>query len=182
MSLGWKFRRTARASDHKSRAGRGRTRSVDRSRHGLGSGSPGPGTVAASPCHAATTPDLLRHPGHPDQHLAAEAGSPGSMAMFELNWASFEPTQGVFSASYLATMKSELAAYQAAGMKVTLGLGLQTPRRGCLKLADSRYVDQNGTTSAEANFVFSPAVRTAAASYLALINAASRCRASTPSG
>jgi hypothetical protein len=46
------------------------------------------------------------------------------MAMFELNWASFEPTPGATSASYLATMRSYLQAYQTAGQRVTLGLGL----------------------------------------------------------
>ena len=47
--------------------------------------------------------------------VAAEAGSSDvSVAMFEFDWASFEPSPGVFSASYLATMKSELAAYQAS--------------------------------------------------------------------
>jgi hypothetical protein len=59
--------------------------------------------------------------------IAAETGSPVSGAMLEFNWASFEPTKGTLSASYLATMKSYLHAYQAAGMKVTLGLGLQNP-------------------------------------------------------
>ena len=66
---------------------------------------------------------------------AAEAGSSDvSMAMLEFNWGAFEPSPGVFSASYLATMKSELAAYQAAGMKVTLGLGLQNPPAWVLSL------------------------------------------------
>jgi len=41
------------------------------------------------------------------------------MAMFELNWSSFEPTQGTVSSSYLATMKYELASYQVAGQKPT---------------------------------------------------------------
>jgi hypothetical protein len=99
--------------------------------------------------------------------IAAEAGSSDvSMAMLEYNWASFEPSPGVFSASYLATMKSELAAYQAAGMKVTLGLGLQNPPSWALALSDGRYIDQTGAKSTEANFVFSAAVRTAAAAYL----------------
>jgi hypothetical protein len=99
--------------------------------------------------------------------IAAEAGSSDvSMAMFEYNWASFEPSPGVFNASYLATMKSELAAYKAAGMKVTIGLGLQNPPAWVLKLADGTYVDQTGAHSAEANFVFSAAVRQAAAAYL----------------
>ena len=92
--------------------------------------------------------------------------------MFEYNWASFEPTQGVLSSSYLATMKYELASYQAAGQKVTLGLGLQNPPSWVFSLANSRYVDQNGSTSPEANFVFSQAVRSAAAQYLSLVAAA----------
>ena len=44
---------------------------------------------------------------------AATEGKAGIMAMFEFNWASFEPTQGVLSPSYLATMKSELASYHS---------------------------------------------------------------------
>jgi hypothetical protein len=99
--------------------------------------------------------------------VAAEAGSSDvSMAMLEYNWASFEPSPGVFNASYLATMKSELAAYQAAGMKVTLGLGLQNAPSWVLALSDGHYIDQTGAKSTEANFVFSAAVRTAAAAYL----------------
>ena len=100
---------------------------------------------------------------------AATEGKTGIMAMFEYNWASFEPTQGVLSPSYLATMKYELASYQAAGQKVTLGLGLQNPPSWVYNLPDSKYVDQNGNTSTEANVVFSQAVRTAAAQYLSLV-------------
>ena len=103
---------------------------------------------------------------------AVTEGKANVMAMFEFNWASFEPTQGVLSSSYLATMKSELASYQAAGQKVTLGLGLQNPPSWVFNLANSKYIDQNGNTSTEANFVFSQAVRTAAASYLSLVAAA----------
>jgi hypothetical protein len=99
----------------------------------------------------------------------AKAGVP--MAMFELNWASFEPTKGVVSASYLATMKSFLAAYQAAGMKVTLGLGTQNPPAWVSSLPDSTYADQNGNTSGEADFVYSQAVRQAAAGYFSLVAA-----------
>jgi hypothetical protein len=99
--------------------------------------------------------------------VAAEASSSDvSMAMFEYNWASFEPSPGVFSSSYLATMKSELAAYRAAGMKVTLGLGLQNPPAWVLALSNGTYVNQSGAHSTEANFVFSAAVRQAAAAYL----------------
>ena len=116
------------------------------------------GLVIALNAHAAPAPTAW---GTLDTQTssAATEGKAGIMAMFEYNWASFEPTQGVLSSSYLATMKYELASYQAAGQKVTLGLGLQNPPSWVFSLANSRYVDQNGSTSAEANFVFSQAVR-----------------------
>jgi len=63
-------------------------------------------------------------------------------------------------------MKSELAAYQAAGMKVTLGLGLQNAPSWVLALSNGTYIDQTGAHSTEANFVYSAAVRQAAAGYL----------------
>jgi F5/8 type C domain len=120
--------------------------------------------------HAATTPGIIYGTLDTQTATAATESQAGvKMAMFELNWSSFEPTQGVVSASYLATMKSELAAYQAAGQQVTLGLGLQNPPSWVLSLPDATYVDQDGDVSTEANFVFSQAVRTAAASYLALV-------------
>jgi hypothetical protein len=104
--------------------------------------------------------------------VAAEAGSSDvSVAMFEFDWESFEPSQGVFSSSYLATMEGYLQAYQAAGMKVTLGLGLEDPPSWVFSLPDATYVNQYGAQSNEANFVFSAAVRRAAAGYLAQIAA-----------
>ena len=118
--------------------------------------------------HAAPAPlwgTLDTQPGN----AAAEYKAGVKMAMFEFNWASFEPQSGVLSASYLATMKSYLSSFQAAGQQVTLGLGLQNPPSWVFSLPNSRYVDQNGDTSTEANFVFSQAVRTAAAGYLALV-------------
>src|ERR1700733_13030953 len=99
--------------------------------------------------------------------VAAEAGSSDvSVAMFEFDWASFEPSPGVFNSSYAATMESYLQAYQAAGMKVTLGLGLEDPPSWVFSLPDAAYVNQFGGQSNEANFVFSAAVRQAAAGYL----------------
>ena len=89
-----------------------------------------------------------------------------TMAMFEFNWASFEPAKGVFSASYLATMKYELAAYRAAGMRVTLGLGTQNAPSWVFSLANSTYIDQDGKVSTEADWIFSAAVRSAAVTYL----------------
>ncbi len=89
-----------------------------------------------------------------------------TMAMFEFDWASFEPAKGLFSASYLASMKDELAAYQAAGMRVTLGLGTQNAPSWVFSLANSTYTDQDGNVSTEADWVFSAAVRSAAVTYM----------------
>jgi F5/8 type C domain len=124
--------------------------------------------VAGLQAHASpATPTLFGTLDTQPATIAAEAGSSDvSMAMLEYNWASFEPSPGVINASYLATMKSELAAYKAAGMKVTLGLGLQNPPAWVLALSNGTYVDQTGAHSTEANFVFSAAVRQAAAAYL----------------
>jgi hypothetical protein len=94
-----------------------------------------------------------------------------SVAMFELNWASFEPSEGVFNAAYMATMRSYLKAFRAAGMRVTLGLGLEDTPSWVFALPDSRYVNEDGNSSGEADFVFSAAVRQAAAAYLARVAA-----------
>ena len=94
------------------------------------------------------------------------------VAMFELAWNSFEPTRGTVSASYLATMKSELAAYRAAGQQVTLGLGMENTPAWVFALPDSTYTDQKGNVWAgNADLVYSAAVRTAAAQYLSLVAA-----------
>jgi len=53
-----------------------------------------------------------------------------SVAMFELNWASFEPSAGVFNAAYMATMRSYLQAFRAAGMRVTSAWAWRTRHRG----------------------------------------------------
>ncbi len=103
---------------------------------------------------------------------ATEAAAGVGMAMFEFNWAAYEPAQGKFTASYLTAMKAELKAYQAAGMKVTLGLGLQDPPAWALALANGTYIDQTGAPAAgAADLVFSASVRSAVATYLGAINA-----------
>ena len=95
-----------------------------------------------------------------------------SVAMFELNWASFEPTQGQFDASYISGMKAFLTSYLATGMQVTLGLGLDDPPSWVFSLPDGNYVNESGAQASEADFVFSQAVRQAAAVYLQQVAAA----------
>jgi hypothetical protein len=129
--------------------------------------------ASASTASTASTPAITwgtldSQPGH----AAAEHAAGVTGAMTEFSWASFEPAPGVLSASYLATMKSILAAYTAAGQHVTLGLGLEDPPAWVLKLPDAAYTDNTGAvTPGTADLVHSAAVRSAAATYLALIAA-----------
>ena len=70
-------------------------------------------------------------------HAAAEGHAGVTMGMLEFNWGSFEPSRGTLSSSYLGTMQSELAAYQAGGQRVTLALGLYDPPSWVFNLANS---------------------------------------------
>ncbi len=128
--------------------------------------------LAPAAAHAATGP-IWGTLDTQTSTAATEAAAGVGMAMFEFNWAAYEPAQGKYAASYLTAMKAQLAAYQAAGMKVTLGLGLQDPPAWALALANGTYIDQTGTPApGAADLVFSAAVRTAVAAYLAKINTA----------
>jgi len=119
-------------------------------------------TAAASPIRYGT---LDSYPNH----AAAEHAAGITAAMFEFNWSAFEPSPGVFDPSYLATMRRHLATYQAAGQQITVGLGLEDTPGWVKALPDASYVDEHGDTSAETDFVYSAAVRTAAAGYLTQI-------------
>src|ERR1700684_298231 len=127
--------------------------------------------LAPAAAHAATAP-IWGTLDTQTTTAATEAAAGVGMAMFEFNWAAYEPTQGKYAASSMTAMKAQLAASQAAGMKVTLGLGLQDPPAWALALANGTYIDQTGAAAAgAADLVFSAAVRTAVAAYLAAINA-----------
>jgi hypothetical protein len=101
------------------------------------------------------------------QTAADESAAGVKVAMMELNWSKYEPSPGVFSISYENEMKGRLAALKAAGMKVTLGLGLHYTPTWVKNLPAGKLVDQNGKISNEANFVFNNTIRTKAADYLA---------------
>jgi len=96
------------------------------------------------------------------QDAAVENKAGVKMAMFELNWGSFETSNGKFSASYVSYMQNQLAQLQAAGQKITLGLGSHEPPAWVLKLANATYIDQYRNVSTEADWVYSAAVRAAA--------------------
>jgi hypothetical protein len=104
--------------------------------------------------------------------ISADKQAGVSVAMFELDWASFEPEQGQFDASYIAGLESLLTSFRNAGMHVTLGLGLEDPPSWVFSLPDGNYVNESGATASEADFVYSEPVRQAAALYLKKVAAA----------
>jgi hypothetical protein len=137
--------------------------------HSQSSVSLSPGQVSA----AAT--DLSPLFGTLDTQVASisadkQAGS--SVAMFELNWSSFEPQQGQFDASYIAGLESFLTSFRNAGMLVTLGLGLDEPPSWVFSLPDGNYVNESGAQASEADLVFSEPVRQAVTLYLQQVAAA----------
>jgi hypothetical protein len=127
--------------------------------------------LGTAPAQAATTPVLYGTLVTLTGHAAAEDKAGVTMAMMELNWAAFEPASGTIDPNYVASVKTQLKAYQAAGMKVTLSLGLAATPGWVFNLANATYTDQNGNHSTEADFVYSAAVRQAAAGYMSFVAA-----------
>ena len=123
--------------------------------------------TAGGSAHASTQPLIFGTLDTSGSTAAQEYASGVSAGMLELDWASYEPEQGVFDPSYVESIQAWLDQLQQAGMKVTLGLGLQNPPSWIFELPDSTYVDQNGNASTEANFVFNEAIRQQADLYLA---------------
>ena len=109
---------------------------------------------------------------NPD-HAAEESAGGIKVAMMELNWNNYEPSRGAFNLTYENQMKTRLAKLKAAGMKVTLGLGLHFTPEWVKDQPDGRFVAQDGTVSAEANLVFNHNIRVLAQEYLTRANA--RC-------
>jgi hypothetical protein len=128
-------------------------------------------SLAAGPAHAATTPVIYGTLDTQTGTAVTEAKNGVTMAMLEIDWSAFQPAKGTTDPNYVASVKAELKAFQAAGMKVTLALGMADPPDWVFGLANSTYTDQNGNVAGEADFVYSQAVRQAAASYMSLVNA-----------
>ncbi|SHG28555.1 hypothetical protein SAMN05443575_1918 [Jatrophihabitans endophyticus] len=105
---------------------------------------------------------LVTHSGTAGQE--SQAGL--KMAMLEVSWRSLLPRQGQVDSGYATGLVKQLKAFQAAGMRVTLGLGLHYTPAWVLALAGSRLVDQTGTVSAQADLVFNQTVRDLAVDYL----------------
>lgn len=114
-----------------------------------GTSYPGLGTLGTSPVRA-----------------KSEAAAGVRSAMMEVSWRDWEPRNGQFDAGYEREMRERLAALRAAGLRVTLGLGLHFTPDWVKAMPNARLMDQNGRVSSGADFVFSDGVRAQAWDYL----------------
>jgi Beta-galactosidase len=157
---------------------------------GSGSNSPAAESGRPSPSAGASSPVIgtaTANPGGPvagtgvppfafgtletqAQHASEEAVKGVTVAMMELNWAAYEPAEGRFDDGYARRSRDRLMALRAAGMRVTLGLGLHYTPDWIFRYPDSRFVDQRGAQSSALNLVFNQRLRLKAERYLARVD------------
>ena len=130
--------------------------------------------IVAPAAGAATAPLAIGTLGTNPDHAGEESAAGVKVAMMELNWGKYETSRGVFNVTYENQMKTRLAQLKAAGMKVTLGLGLHFTPDWVKNQPGGRFVAQDGTVSAEANLVFNNNLRVLAQEYFVRANAALR--------
>lgn len=97
---------------------------------------------------------------------ASESAAGVKVAMIELNWRAYEPQPGVFDPYYVTQIQSQVRSLKAAGVRITLGLGLHFTPSWVLSQAGSRFIDQYGNQSAQADLVFNATVRAQATEFL----------------
>lgn len=130
-------------------------------------------SAAASATTPATTPaaPFLATLGTRPDTAAAESAAGVKVGMVELNWNKYEPQRGVYDTVYVGMIRQRIAAMKAAGMRVTLGVGLHFAPAWALAMTNSRLVDQHGTRSSELNLVFNVQMRYEANHYFDRIDA-----------
>lgn len=110
--------------------------------------------------------------------LAAEAAAGVGTKVVRVSWKDAEPAKGVFRSDYVAAKRREIAAIDAAGMDITLDLGLQDAPAWIHDEPDSYLVNQfgerwtsgtdgdEGIDKGDANLIFNDDLRTLAAEYV----------------
>ncbi len=109
---------------------------------------------------------LLSEPSRAAEEYAAGV----RIVQMDLGWDRYEPREGVFDPIYLAQTRATLDAFEAAGLKVVLGVGLQYPPAWAYAYPDSRYVNQFGAVAGPLNLTFNQPLRERAARYIARVH------------
>jgi hypothetical protein len=132
--------------------------------------TPTPAPTSSGPWYGV----LQATPGRAGQESAAGV----TVGELELNWGAYEPSPGVFNASYAQQQRSNLAGLRSAGLQVVLDVGLQYPPSWVFGLdGNTRFVNQygdvwhGGVSEDVANAVFDSNVRNAQAAYIAHVAA-----------
>lgn len=123
------------------------------------------------PAAAATAPPWFGTLVTDPAHAQAESDAGVKVGMLELSWERYEPARGQFDAGYGAEMRARLLGLQAAGMRVTLALGLHRPPAWAFTLPDSRFVDQDGHVADQVDLVFNQVLRAEVDRYFAQVAA-----------
>jgi hypothetical protein len=121
---------------------------------------------------AGTSDPAISTLGTSPERAQQEAAAGVDVAMMELSWREYEPRPGVFDTGYEREMLDRAAALHAAGMRITLGLGLHFVPDWVYDIPNSRFVSQSGQVSDEVNLVFNKDVRFRANDYVHRIAAA----------
>ena len=125
---------------------------------------------------SSTTPVLFGTLQSSTTRLSTNVAAGVDMATFDVSWKRFEPVKGKVDSTYLAELRTALAQYRAAGVRLVLNTGVHHPPAWLLSQPNSRYVNQYGDVYASlesgkkiANMVFNQRMRTAQADYLKLV-------------
>lgn len=126
--------------------------------------------TGAGSASAAGTGPFLGTLGTNPEAAKTESDAGVKVGMVEIQWRSYETANGVYSTNYKNIILGRVAAMQAAGMKVTLSLGLHFTPAWVAAQPNSHFVNEDGTTSSEVDMVFNQNIRVLARAYMAQIN------------
>jgi len=109
-----------------------------------GSTTGAPSAARSSVPHAVTEP-ILGLLGASTRNYAEERAAGIDSVTVQASWNSSEPSQGIFSTSYVEQVEAEIAAARAVGLSVVLDPGLQYAPAWVFGLAGgTQFVDQYG--------------------------------------
>jgi hypothetical protein len=134
--------------------------------------------IGTGPVGAPSSPYLWGLIGQSGNYLDAQYAAGIRAQVVRISWRDYFPREDQPSAAYLNHKRAELARLRRAGFAIIIDLGLQdTPEWIHENYEHSYYVNQYGdrytgggqVDSGDANLVFNPALRAAAARYIAAI-------------